>query len=154
MNTDNSAENLPEGDYRYAPNINLRERDNKLIAEFMGASFNNEEQCWMYAKETAPTKHSSYKWDAYAMEYHERWDWLMPVVEKICKLKIGDGKTYVDYAYPRTFGMFSEGEPGVLMVRLNGFFIHYNESLLKATYDAVVEFVKHYTEMEKTIEPR
>ena len=35
-------------------------KDNKLIAEWMGA-----------------------KWNANALKYHTSWDWLMPVLEKI-----------------------------------------------------------------------
>lgn len=123
-------------------------KNDRLIAEFMG-----------YKYETGISLGGSWsrffnaenREDSFPhARYHESWDWLMPVVEKICRLKIGDGKTYVEYAYPRTFGMLSEDESGQLMVRLNGFFIHQSDSLLEATYGAVVEFIQHYAEMEKS----
>lgn len=138
LNTDSNAEQIPEADRKYAPNVSVIERDNQMLAEFMGLTY-----------QTYPTlKHLN------DYQYHTSWDWLMPVIEKICKLKIGDGKTYVDYAYPRTFGTRSEEEPHELMVRLNGFFIHRNESLIKGTYSAVVEFIKYYSEIDKSEFPR
>lgn len=41
-------------------------------------------------------------------KYNRDWSWLMPVVEKICRLKIGDGVETVEYPFLRTFGLFSE----------------------------------------------
>lgn len=73
-------------------------------------------------------------------KYDLSWDWLMPVVEKICKLKTGDGKTYVEYPTPRTFGMINE-ETGQIMVRFNGFSLCQADTLIEATCLAVLEFV-------------
>jgi len=75
--------------------------------------------------------------------YHESWDWLAPVLEKICRMKIGDGKTYVEYAYPRTFGMLNE-EAGQIMVRLTGYPVFEADTLIKATYLAIIDFIKWY----------
>lgn len=77
------------------------------------------------------------------LEFHTRWDWVMPVVEKISKTKIGDGIKTVDYAYPRTFGMIND-ETGNLMVRFNSFQVFESEKLIDATYLAVVDFLKWY----------
>ena len=48
-------------------------KNNKLIAEFMGDEHPLAEV----------THEASYR-------YHTSWDWLMPVVEKIEKLEVGD----------------------------------------------------------------
>ena len=48
-------------------------KNNKLIGDFM---------------DIRSTGLSVYKESAY--KYHESWDWLMPVVEKIEKLEVGD----------------------------------------------------------------
>jgi len=77
------------------------------------------------------------------LKYHKKWDWLMPVLEKICRLKIGDGKIFVEYAYPRTFGMLDK-ESGGIMVRLEGFQLVLANTLLKATYLAVINFIENY----------
>lgn len=78
-------------------------------------------------------------------QFSKSWVWLMPVVEKICRLNIGDGKEYVEYAYPRTFGMLDD--EGKVMVRLNGFFIHHADTLIEATYSAVIEFIQHHNSL-------
>lgn len=111
---------------------------NKLIAEFMGfkqKSYTPEsEKLWCDNKHGLPVGE---------LKFHTSWDWLMPVVEKISKLKIGDGIETVEYAHPRTFGMVKQ-ETGNFMVRLNGFTVHESETLLESTYKAVIEFIKYY----------
>lgn len=74
-------------------------------------------------------------------EFHTRWDWLMPVFEKLCKTKIGDGITYVEYATPRTFGTINT-ETGQFMVRLEGFCLHQADTLIEATFLAIVEVLQ------------
>ena len=75
------------------------------------------------------------------MEFDKRWDWLMPVLEKLCKTKIGDGITYVEYAIPRTFGAINL-ETGKFMVRLEGFCLHQEDTLIEATFLAIVEVLQ------------
>lgn len=63
------------------------EESNKLIAEFMGATWEFQEIIyqsygWKFEKER-PTKHSSMWHGTEGLLYHDSWDWLMPVVEKI-----------------------------------------------------------------------
>jgi hypothetical protein len=82
------------------------------------------------------------------MKFNSSWDWLMPVVEKISRMKIGDGIETVEYAYPRTFGMVNKGTGGI-MVRLTGFTLHEAETLIEATYLAVVEFLTWLKENPK-----
>jgi hypothetical protein len=71
--------------------------------------------------------------------YHSSWDWLMPVVEKISRLKVGDGVEYVECSFPVTFGMIDD--EGRSMVRLSGFLIHKADTLIEAAFEAVVEFI-------------
>lgn len=76
-------------------------------------------------------------------KFETSWDWLMPVVEKICKTKIGDGVEYVEYPYLRTFGMLNE-ETKNPMVRFNGFGLFEADTLIEATFLAVLNFLKWY----------
>ena len=74
-------------------------------------------------------------------KFHTSLDWLMPVVEKICETKIGDGVKMVDYTYLRTFGMINK-ETGDKMVRFDCFGAHQAERLIDATFNAVVEVLR------------
>lgn len=76
------------------------------------------------------------------LRYHLQWDMLMPVIEKICKLKIGDGDEYVEYACPRTFGMLDKN--GLFMFRFNGFQLHSCETLIEAAWFGVIDFIEWY----------
>lgn len=80
-------------------------------------------------------------------KFHSDWSWLMPVLEKICRMKIGDGLKTIEYPHPRTFGMLSTG--GQMMVRLNGFQCQYCDTLIEATWLAVVEFIKWFNTQKK-----
>ena len=54
---------------------------NKLIAEFMGLQFEND-QYYVYSN---AVKSGSGVWTTYSVDelkYHTSWDWLMPVVQK------------------------------------------------------------------------
>ena len=77
-------------------------------------------------------------------KYASSWDWLMPVVEKICRMRIGDGKEQVNYAYPRTFGMLNE-ETGEIMIRFNGFPLFQSDTLICSTYGAVIDFIQWWS---------
>lgn len=83
--------------------------------------------------------------DYEALPFYRSWDELMPVLEKICRLKIGDGVLTIDYANPRTFGMINE-ETGGIMVRLNGCQVFEAETLIEATFLAIVDFLNFLDE--------
>lgn len=133
--------------------------DNELIAVFMGFERYDE---------TPVTKQGIYKlkdvslsspyWGRYRgeqMHFNASWDWLMPVVEKISLIVYEEGVTnngYKDvvvknYAYPRTFAM--PDSEGNFMVRFNRMTLHQDKSLIKATYEAVVEFIKWHNQQSK-----
>ena len=77
------------------------------------------------------------------LPFDSSWEFLMPIVEKICRLKVGDGITYVEYSYPRTFGMLND-KTGQIMVRLNGHQLFEADTLIEATWKAVVDFIEWY----------
>ena len=81
-------------------------------------------------------------------EFHTRWDWLMPVLEKLCRKEIGDGITYVKYATPRTFEMLNE-ETGQIMVRLEGFQLQQADTLIEATFLAIVDVLQWLSQADR-----
>ncbi len=123
---------------------------NKLIALFDGFEFlnDNSEFCpngyfVMNSEEGHNNMHHPEE-----LNYHKSYDWLMPVFEKIFRLQIGNGIETVDYACCRTFGMLNN-ETGGIMVRLNGFTVHESQTLIEATYSAVLEFIQFYNQQSK-----
>ncbi len=85
-------------------------------------------------------------------KYHTSWDWLMPVIEKISTLrwpeyygsrgKTEDDEGFDDCVYPRTFGMRDKN--GLYMVRLNASALFSAETLIEATWLAVIDFIEWY----------
>lgn len=76
-------------------------------------------------------------------DYHLHWELLMPVVEKISKIPLIGGYDISDTCYPRTFGMINV-ETGKVMVRFTGSFINEADTLIEATWNAVLEFIKYH----------
>jgi hypothetical protein len=85
---------------------------------------------------------TNYDEDILELNYRSSWEKLMPVIEKICRLDFNDNKISF-LCFPRTFGMVNE-DTGKIMVRLNGFSLHEADTLIEATYLAVVEYVRYY----------
>jgi len=93
-------------------------KDNRLIAEFMGAFFDDNGMtriCGQYGLERV---------NDLSLKYHTSWDWLMPVVEKCLEKhnNLIDGRDVIDTSYPsiaQALQVVSLGE----------------------TYKAVVEFI-------------
>lgn len=113
--------------------------NNRLIAEFMGMQYREGGEPEKLNKEPYMVNNGDHI-DLHKLSYHADWNWIMPVVEKIGKIDLEDG----NYAYTRTFNMPSdEGKP---MVRINRFSCHYGETLIEATYKAVIEFIKWYND--------
>ncbi len=118
--------------------------DNELIADFMDIAHPKEH----YGRHRFNICGGFVP--ASSLKYHESWDWLMPVVDKISQHvyeveteeRIGGTTVITHTAYPRTFGMLSEeGKP---MVRLNRSPLYTADTLIEATYKAVVDWIKTY----------
>lgn len=137
--------------------------DNELIAQFMGAerregprAFNPDQTIvqWIikgnpYNQHRDDVKHW---YQPVELKYHESFDWLMPVVEKIAKIETNDKvyngeDSYFDSYFPRTFAMIN-CETREFMVRLNRNPLHQSTSLIEASYKAVVEFIKWYNQQQ------
>ena len=70
------------------------------------------------------------------LEYHSSWDWLMPVIEKICFIMNNEK----EFFYPRTFGMTNH--EGDFMFRFNMGGLYTEPKLIDAAFKAVVAFIK------------
>ena len=127
---------------------------NTLIAEFMGRKFtpykdnhsidrqfDTYKECadWI-AKNRCDGYIPELGWEKKSGEYDHNWTWLMPVVEKIIGIKFDDG----DNAHLRTFGMINQ-ENGNVMVRFNRYSLFESNTLIGATYLAVVDFIKWHS---------
>ena len=101
-------------------------KDNKLIAEFMGVK----------SYEASGYTNFVYSEDNHRTEvdlaYHDSWDWLMPVVEKIEGLRDENGN-----AYRFTIDMCNAQIEETNIEILGGAF------KIDTTYKAVVEFINH-----------
>ena len=89
-------------------------KDNKLIAEFMGWTPCDTNDNTMYAN----PQDESDAWSADEMRFNESWDWLMPVVDKCYTSNMQHPNDNI------TQGLIDVD--------------------IKATYQAVVEFIKEY----------
>lgn len=87
----------------------MEKTDNELIAEFMGGAINTvndgftERRLVYFLPGNHPNPHcnaGTYK-TPNDLEYHIRWDWLMPVVlqcrEKFSDMKASEVKTILSY---------------------------------------------------------
>jgi hypothetical protein len=108
-----------------------------LIAEYLGWKNRNE---YYQVPNLYPVTDYDTGWTECTlseMEFDKRWDWIMPVVEKICKEKFEDGST----AFLRTFGMITD-DLG-FMVRFNRHSLFIEDTLIQATFLAVGEFLRN-----------
>lgn len=114
--------------------------DNKLIAEFMNA----HGEIW-------PDKMPSWcdnftrmgRWDdsITAMMYHESWDWLMPVIEKM------EGMGYCLTSDPWSHQLIEYGTGDECVVVETQF--DSDNSKIKELYIIVIEFIKWYNQHGK-----
>ena len=110
---------------------------NRIIAEFMGGKYDIKDfnsLGYIFIKlDNEEYQHLLPE----MIKYYSSWEWLMPVVEKILKVVFNDG----EYCYLRTFGMIHEGTHQY-MVRFNRYSLHSADTLIEATWMAVIEFIK------------
>ena len=112
-----------------------------MIAEFMGMKVHCEQVYSMKEcswSKCPPNLHWPFE---SAPPFNENWAWLMPVVENICRREYDDG----DNAYFRTFGMV-RNEGKTVMVRINRHILCESDTLIEATYLAVLDFIKFFNE--------
>ena len=98
------------------------EKNNKLIAEFMGWEY-DENNDWYFTPHRVEVTDGIYDNEIPSdlFEFHSSWDWLMPVVQKI-------GDEYLNTPFDETYSHLTEQ--------------YENIWTLEDTYNAVVEFIK------------
>ena len=114
---------------------------NKLIAEFMelkptewGGMYSvSQDHCT--CRESTPEK--ALNGFASIAKYHESWDWLMPAVEKIENLET---------EYSVTISKHTCEIHNILVKDIDVNIYKVEDSKNKATYIAIVEFIKWYNE--------
>jgi len=105
-------------------------KGNKLIAEFMGMQ--HTDIGWYDNEEALKLKDNTFD----KLNYHESWDWLMPVVEKI-EEQHGCDFTASRRRATRTYD-------ANFMDEVNNYVVYVEDckDRQEATYKAVVEFIK------------
>lgn len=121
---------------------------NKLIAEFMG---------WTIEPGMEDDKDPYYNWNkGFSMAllsdllFHEKWDWLMPVVEKIedcfggsIMVRIHDKRCHIEMG--TQYGITKKGENIDVPDCYNGFC----KTKIEATWKSVVKFIKWYNSQKQ-----
>lgn len=112
-------------------------RENELIAKFMGVPL-----CLIQTRETQYLDHKIVLvTDNDDINYHNSWDKLMPVIQKIgnLEIKFKDSDEYYN-PYTMTFGM--QSEEGMYLFRFAYHALYDHQNLIEAAYEAVVDFIK------------
>ncbi len=123
--------------------------DNELIAEFMGAerregprAFNPDQKLIQYIIKGNPyNQHRDdikHWYQPEELKYHESWDWLMPVVEKIENLEFVTKSEY--NLRTHWFSIWAESADTSHCITSQG-----NGNRIENHYRAVVEFIKWYS---------
>ena len=112
-------------------------KDNKLIAEFMEVVFHDDENQYY----NADGLHIGN-----TLQYDTSWDWLMPVVEKIKSTQFRDRdlfswgyRMYKESTSTCVFEFYQDGYRAKEVIKAVDF-----DCMKKATYKAVVEFIKQH----------
>ncbi len=123
--------------------------NNKMIALFMGCTVGNINKNIVIrsdGKWDFPDPDSGISCRIEYLKYHYRWDWLIPVIEKICSIQFKDEKD-TSYPYPRTFGMINK--EGLFMFRFNRYPLFEHSLLITAAYFAVLNYIEHYNTLNQ-----
>ena len=122
----------------------MKTENNKIIAEFLGATLTKDLQI-MYPVYEGD---SSYVKD---LKFHSDWNWLMEVVEKIENIKIKDYSISTDITDDKTFiNVWHYGDGGkwsILISNLNEEYKDFNK--MQRTYKAVVKFINFYNKQKE-----
>lgn len=125
-----------------------KQENNKIIAEFMtNESFScDSELCYKFEKHPCSYIKGQATCSIEDLFYHLKWDWLMPVIEKIEAIERTDGNRIITtWVHIMGKGCIIErdkikGEPDILFCNEE----HNPMTKLEATYLAIVEFITYY----------
>ena len=110
-------------------------KENILIAEFMGMWADPIDKSVMIkmtpqGNEVVPVE---------SLNYHNSWDWLMPVVEKIENFIFDENNSYNVTIGSTNYCVIQDSNGDTIeIIKDNG------KSKLETTYKAVVEFIKEF----------
>lgn len=103
--------------------------NNKSIAIYMGGKTYDKSNIPMGSQYIWLPFHGVCRWDL--LRYHESWDWLIPVIDKITS----------DKAYPKYVDYSSS------MIEQGGVYI--NTKYINDTYNNVIDFIDWYNKQQK-----
>jgi len=115
--------------------------DNKLIAEFMG--FTYEKNIGWYDNEMLMSQNVYDQQGGNCFDellFHESWDWLMPVIEKIETL---------GYTFEKNYQPIDKDWQSLIVKGNDILYQEFNDDSLKSSYYVLVEFIKQYNENER-----
>ncbi|MFA7287603.1 MAG: hypothetical protein WC055_01860 [Melioribacteraceae bacterium] len=130
---------------------------NKLIAEFMGVKVNwvssnyfDTDGDWNIELDFLPEIMQESELNRLAtcdnpmdnLNFHDRWDWLVPVINKIIEIDITPAPNWTGYRVeiiPRGYVSISGFPMDKIVTNISK-----EGSLITATYKAVIEFIKYY----------
>jgi hypothetical protein len=110
------------------------EENNRLIAEFMGQLFHNGNTCLPEHNRYIGEGNYSSFFKVTDLKYHESWDWLMPVVEKVSSI-FGEW----DYDDERR-------EKAEDIFYMDNMFSEFISSNIEAIYNRCIQFIEWYNE--------
>jgi hypothetical protein len=115
---------------------------NVLIAGFMGYETDNDNGVLHFIIPEHPIEvHWMGNADRYErdmLKYHQNWEWLMPVIDKIESL----GSKVQTSTSPRCSRHYCE-------IRVFGFAHEWADTKIEAAYNAIVKFIKWYNQREQ-----
>jgi len=133
--------------YRMVKNLNM-EKNNKLIAKFMGWERDDFSLDGYIIPKNWNSHHDLCQdFDSLSpkdMMFHNSWDWLMPVVEKIQHLD-NEFEVNVNFKIELTGAV----ELYINHKRVFGMTAFEVGTLIDAVYEAIIEFIKWYNKNKK-----
>ena len=148
MNTDKNNVQLPQSSVSVSAlieDILISEYDGRIFKPYkdnrcVNVEFTTYKSCVDFiTKEDLNDYYPEVGWELGLGNYRKDFRELMEVVEKICREKFNDESN--ETSYLRTFGMINED--GDFMVRFNRGRLFVSETLIGATFDAVLDFLRN-----------
>ena len=111
--------------------------NNRLIAEFLGLKKDNPNTNWFYNAESGKYFKEN------ELGYHQNWNWLMPVIEKIEAL---DEKSFETTSHFNKF--INKRLYNTAFINSKNYEVissgNLMESRIESVYIAILSFIKHY----------
>jgi hypothetical protein len=132
--------------------MNIKE-SNKLIAEFMGAHSRVSDKYGELFR--FDNRGGEYGENALPIRYHQSWDWLMPVVDKIDTMDLSNIQACINGTLGKPTGasMIMYDDRSYICVDGVGTLLNVfnTNNRLSNTYECVVEFIKWYNKNKNNV---